>query len=52
MQVVSRDVIEHLSQTRVIFQGARKSLSVAPSPSTRICRLQLAVSSLPFCLGL
>ena len=38
--------IGRLSQIRVIFQGARKSLSVAPSPSTRICRLQLAVSSL------
>jgi hypothetical protein len=28
-----------LSQIRVIFQGARKSLSVAPSPSTRICKV-------------
>jgi len=52
MQLVSRHVIERLSQIRVIFQSARKSLSVAQSPSIRICWLQLAVSSLPFCLGL
>ena len=33
MQLVSRHVIERLSQIRVIFQSARKSLSVAPSLS-------------------
>jgi len=39
MQLVTRHVIERLSQIRVIFQGARKSLSLAPSPSTRICKV-------------
>ena len=33
MQLVSRHVIERLSQIRVIFQSARKSLSVAQSLS-------------------